>query len=210
MAEQLGFYFDASACSGCKACVIACKSKNALPVGINYRQVLQYGGGDWLPHHSDKTIMVPNNLFVYSMSSACMHCDNPLCVDGCPAGALEKREADGIVLVDADQCIGCRYCEWMCPYGAPQFDEEDGKMIKCDFCVDLLEKGEEPFCTASCVMRALEFGPMDELRAKYGDVDAVEPLPPSDITGPNIIITPHKNSQSSGNGTGRILDLKEA
>jgi anaerobic dimethyl sulfoxide reductase subunit B (iron-sulfur subunit) len=209
MAEQLGFYFDASACNGCKACVIACKSENALPVGINYRQVLQYGGGDWLPHPEDKTIMVPTGLFVYSLSSACMHCEDPLCVENCPAKALTKRDQDGVVLVDVDKCIGCRYCEWCCPYGAPQFNDDTGKMMKCDFCADLLDAGEEPFCTSACVMRALEFGPIDELRAKYGSIDAIEPMPPSDITGPCIVITPHQDSQISGNGTGRVLDMEE-
>jgi anaerobic dimethyl sulfoxide reductase subunit B (iron-sulfur subunit) len=209
MTEQLGFYFDASACNGCKACVIACKSENALPVGVNYRKVIQYGGGNWLPHPEDKTIMVPTGLFVYSLSAACMHCEDPLCVENCPAKALTKRDKDGVVVVDSDICIGCRYCEWCCPYGAPQFDDESGSMVKCDFCVDLLDAGQEPFCTSACVMRALEFGPMDELRAKYGGVSAIEPMPSSDITGPCIVITPHRDSQLSGNGTGRILEMEE-
>lgn len=209
MAKQLGFYFDASACNGCKACVIACKSKNQLPVGINYRKVLQYGGGSWVPDSRDRNFMLPNNVFVYSLSIACMHCADPLCVEACPAGALQKREEDGIVLCEVDRCIGCQYCSWACPYGAPQFDEESGKLAKCDLCADLIDQGEQPFCAAACVMRALEVGDIEELRAKYGNVDAVAPLPDSDITRPSIVITPHRHSQESGAGTGRILDLEE-
>lgn len=209
MAKQMGFYFDASACNGCKACVIACKSKNALPTGINFRQVVQYGGGSWIPHPDDKTLMMPSNLFAYSISSACMHCQDPKCVEICPTTAFYKRSEDGVVVIDAEKCVGCRYCEWACPYGAPQFDEDAGKMTKCDFCVDLLEKGEQPYCTSACVMRALEYGDLDELRAKYGRVNAIEPLPAANITKPSIVITPHKDAQISGEGTGRILDLEE-
>lgn len=209
MAKQMAFYFDASACNGCKACAIACKSKNDLPVGINYRRAIQYGGGEWIANPINKDLMVPSNVFAYAVSSACMHCEDPLCVTGCPAGALYKRDEDGLVLLDRDQCIGCRYCEWLCPYGAPQFDEETGKLGKCDFCADLLAKGEDPYCVAACVMRALDYGELDELQAKYGKVNAIEPLPPGDITKPSIVITPHRDSQRSGTGTGQIIDFEE-
>lgn len=209
MAKQMGFYFDSSACNGCKACMVACKSKNDLPVGINWRRVYEYGGGSWVPDANDRTLMVPNNIFAYALSIACMHCDNPLCVDACPAGGLIKRDEDGLVVIDEENCIGCRYCEWACPYGAPQFDEETGIMTKCDGCVDLVEQGETPYCAAACVMRALEFGDIEELRARHGDTAAVEPLPQADLTRPSLVITPHRHAQFSGEGTGRILDLEE-
>jgi anaerobic dimethyl sulfoxide reductase subunit B len=209
MAKQFAFHFDSSACNGCKACAIACKSKNDLPVGINFRHVVEYGGGNWVPDPRDNQFIVPNNVFVYSLSVACMHCENPACVNVCPTTAMHKRE-DGIVLVDGNKCIGCRYCEWACPYGAPQFDQSSGVMRKCDFCVDQIEQGGEPYCAAACVMRALEFGELDELRAKYGSEASIEPLPPAEITQPSIVITPHRNAQKSGQGTGRIIDLQEA
>ncbi|MFW5942657.1 MAG: DMSO/selenate family reductase complex B subunit [Chloroflexota bacterium] len=208
MAKQMGFYFDASACNACRACVIACKSKNQLPVGINWRSVYEYGGGNWVPDVDDPSLLVPSNIFAYALSVSCMHCENPVCADICPADALHKRDEDGLVVVDPEACIGCRYCEWACPYGAPQFDEEAGVMTKCDGCVDLVENGEEPYCTAACVMRALEFGDLEELRAKYGDVDAIEPLPEADLTKPAIVITPHRHAQESGEGTGRLLNLE--
>jgi anaerobic dimethyl sulfoxide reductase subunit B (iron-sulfur subunit) len=206
MAKQLGFYFDASACNGCKACQIACKDKNNLPVGTNWRRVVQYGGGNWLPHLTRPDLVVANNIFAYSMSVACMHCEKPICADVCPAGAITKR-ADGVVLINQDQCIGCRYCEWACPYGAPQFDERKGVMSKCTFCEDSLAKGENPACVDSCPARALEFGELSELRAKYGTANAIEPLPQADMTLPAVVITPHRHAQLSGKGTGRILDL---
>lgn len=209
MAKQMGFYFDASACNGCKACVIACKSKNNLPVGVTYRRVIQYVGGEWIPNPTNKDLMVPSNVFAYAISSACMHCAEPLCVENCPAGALYKRDEDGLVLFDDGNCIGCRYCLWSCPYGAPHFDEESGKLAKCDFCADLLAEGETPYCVAACVMRALDYGQLDELQAKYGKLNAIEPLPSGDITHPSIVITPHRDSQPSGNGTGKIINFEE-
>lgn len=209
MAKQLAFYFDASACNGCEACVIACKSKNALPVGINWRRVHQYGGGTWIPDPEDRNLMIPSGMFAYSVSAACMHCIKPVCMYVCPSSAIFKRNEDGVVLIDADRCIGCRYCEWACPYSAPQYDESAGLMTKCDLCVDLLDNDEQPFCTASCPMRALEFGELSELQAKYGNVDAIEPLPTARITAPALVITPHKDSQRSGQGTGRIIGPKE-
>jgi anaerobic dimethyl sulfoxide reductase subunit B (iron-sulfur subunit) len=203
--KQLAFYFDASACMGCKTCQIACKDKNNLPVGVNWRKVYQYGGGTWVPQGG---ALIPNGMFVYSLSTACQHCEKPPCVDVCPAGAITKR-ADGVVLINQDTCIGCRYCEWACPYGAPQYLADKGVMSKCTFCEDLLAKGENPACEDACPMRAIEHGELSELRAKYGAANAIEPLPSASFTSPALVITPHRHAQMSGTGTGRILDLKQ-
>lgn len=208
MAKQLAFYFDASACTGCKACAIACKDRSNLPVGINWRKVYDYGGGGWNTDPTHPEIMIPNNVFVYSTSTACMHCENPSCVAACPAKAISKRE-DGVVLINANVCIGCRYCEWACPYGAPQFNTTLGVMTKCDFCQDLQAQGLNPACVDACPMRALGYGELDTLRQAHGTVNAIEPLPSADITHPAIVITPHKHSQPSGQGTGRIIKLEE-
>lgn len=202
--SQKAFYFDASGCTGCKACMAACKDKNDLPVGVNWRRVVEYGGGTWVPYEWDKNIMIPSNVYSYAISTACNHCMDPVCADVCPAEAITKR-ADGVVMIDADQCIGCRYCEWACPYGAPQFHEANSAMTKCDFCEDLQAAGENPACVDSCVMRALDFGELDELRAKYGNVNAIEPLPPADVTKPALVVTPHRHSPMAGEGTGRII-----
>ena len=205
MAQQMAFYFDASACIGCKTCQIACQDKNDLPADVFWRRVLQYGGGSWTLQDN---IYTPNNLFNYFLSTACQHCESPICRDVCPTGAVAKRD-DGVVLIDTDKCIGCRYCEWACPYGAPQFDEETRVMTKCTFCEDLLAQGENPACVDACVMRCLDFGELEELRQKYGDANAIEPLPSAQYTQPALVITPHKHAQASGQGMGRILNLPE-
>ena len=206
MAKQLAFSIDLNKCSGCKACQVACKDKSSLPIGVRWRRVFQYEGGEWLNQNGQ---MVPSNVYAYSVSSACMHCVKPICMEVCPASAISKRD-DGIVVIDPDRCIGCRYCSWACPYGAPQFNEDMGYMTKCDFCQDLQAKGQNPVCVDACPMRALEVGEMDELQAKYGNNAAIEPLPTADLTSPSLVITPHKNAQASGQGTGHILSSEES
>jgi len=208
MANQIAFHIDTSVCTACKACQVACKDKNDLSVGILWRRVYRYEGGNWIPHASQPKVKVPVNMFAYAVSVACNHCMNPVCVTCCPTGAIQKLE-NGIVKINKEKCIGCRYCEWACPYGAPQFDTELHVMTKCDFCEDLLAKGESPACVSACPTRALGFGELSELQAQFGDLDAIEPLPQSNITNPSVVITPHKNAQLSGTGIGHIANLPE-
>ncbi len=205
MAKQLGFYFDGSACVGCKTCQIACKDKNNLPLGVRWRRVFEYAGGGWVQQGDQ---WVANNVFGYNISLACNHCENPACVTACPTGAMMKN-ANGVISVNADQCVGCRYCEWACPYGAPQFDEAKGVMTKCNLCEDLIAQGQNPACVDACPLRALEFGDIAELRSKHGNIAAVEPLPVETITQPHLVITPNRQAQPVGKHTGKILNLPE-
>ncbi|MBL8062463.1 MAG: dimethylsulfoxide reductase subunit B [Anaerolineales bacterium] len=205
MAKQLAFYVDLNKCSGCKACQIACKDKSNLPVGVRWRRVFQYEGGEWINQNGQ---MIPSNVYAYSVSSACMHCAKPICMEVCPTSAISKRD-DGIVLINADICIGCRYCSWACPYGAPQFNEELNVMTKCDMCHDLVDKGERPACVESCPYRAMDFGPLNELQAKYGTFADPAPLPDSNITEPAVVYKPNKVTKSSGNANGRLMNLEE-
>ena len=207
MAKQMAFYFDASACANCKACQIACQDKNDLPADLRWRRVIQYAGGSWAPSPTAPGVMT-QTVFSYSVSLSCMHCENPLCVQVCPTTAMQKDE-NGIVSIDGDKCIGCRYCEWACPYGAPQFNEVAGTMSKCDMCQDLLAQGKNPACVDACVMRALKVGELEELQAQYGTVNAIEPLPSAEYTKPSLVITPHKNAQWVGEGSGQLLNLAE-
>jgi anaerobic dimethyl sulfoxide reductase subunit B len=201
---MLGFYFDASVCNGCKACNIACKDKHDLPVGVNWRRVVEYTGGSWSVAGNTAT----PNVFSYYTSISCNHCENPVCTQVCPTTAMTQRE-DGTVFVDDDKCVGCRYCEWACPYSAPQFNAETGHMTKCDLCADYRDAGQDPACVAACPSRALDWGPIEELRAKYGSQNAFEPLPDPELTRPNLVIKPHRDAQPAGMGTGTIANPKE-
>ena len=92
----------------------------------------------------------------YFLSVACHHCENPACLNGCPARAYEKR-ADGGVVHRDERCLGCRYCEMACPFGTPQYDEARGVVSKCHLCVRRLDDGLEPACVAACPTEALRF-----------------------------------------------------
>jgi anaerobic dimethyl sulfoxide reductase subunit B (iron-sulfur subunit) len=189
MAKQLAFYYDQSACTGCKACQIACKDDNDLEANVLWRRVVEVTGGDWIQQGPTWV----QNIFTYYLSVACNHCEKPICEEVCPTKAISKRD-DGIVLIDQDKCIGCRYCEWACPYGAPQYQSDKGKMSKCDFCYDYIDQELPPACVAACPMRALDFGELSELQAKYGTVDDIYPMPDPSLTKPAMIITPHKSA----------------
>ena len=181
---QYGFYFDMTVCAGCHTCQIACKDKNRLDVGTLFRKVDTYETGEF------------PNPGIYHLATACNHCDNPACVAACPTGRTVKDEATGLVVHDANiQCLGevCQLCVKACPYQHPVFIPERGEVGNCNGCLELIRKGQAPACVESCMMRALKFGPMDELKEKYG-ADAVTELPcfPDGGTGPNFLIKPSK------------------
>ncbi|MFP4624857.1 MAG: DMSO/selenate family reductase complex B subunit, partial [Gemmatimonadota bacterium] len=180
------FHLDASACSGCKACQVACKDKHDLPPGVLWRRVYEVVGGDWRRRGDAWS----NDVFAYNVSVACNHCERPICAEVCPATAITRR-ADGIVLIDHDRCMGCRYCEWACPYGALQYHAAAGHMTKCTLCVDELERGRPPACVAACPLRVLELGDRDELMVGNGAGVPVHPLPDPALTGPALAVTPH-------------------
>jgi anaerobic dimethyl sulfoxide reductase subunit B (iron-sulfur subunit) len=201
---QYAFYFDSDACSGCKACQVACKDKHDLPVGILWRRVYEVSGGDWLRVGAAWI----NTVFAYSLSMACNHCARPICVEVCPAHAISRRP-DGIVLIDERRCLGCRYCAWACPYGSPQYDTRRGRMTKCTFCVDELEQGKPPACVAACPLRALDFGDLAELQARYGSAQVVYPLPNPELTEPRLVLKPHREAQKAQGDLPRIANREE-
>lgn len=201
---MLGFAFDQSACNGCKACQIACKDKHDLPIGVKWRRVVEYAGGSWA---TDGDAVAPN-VFAYYTSISCNHCADAICMTVCPTTAMSRRD-DGTVYVDTDKCVGCRYCEWACPYSAPQFNAETGHMSKCDGCYDYRQQGQTPACVDACPSRALAWGEIDELAKTYGKSAAYEPLPDPSITKPNLVVKPHRHAQPSGSGTGAIANTQE-
>ena len=152
---QLALIIDLNVCVGCSACVTSCKEWNTSgPAGFM---------SDDNPYQKDPTGTFFNRVQTYEVGEfpktetvhfpkSCLHCEEPPCVPVCPTGASYKRELDGIVLVDYDKCIGCKYCSWACPYGAREIDEHQKVMKKCTLCVDriydetLPESERKPAC----------------------------------------------------------------
>lgn len=186
---RLGFYIDTASCSGCKTCQVACQDKNNLDPGHLWRRIYEIEGGDW-EKEDDKWSGLPHSWYV---SISCNHCSEPACVEACPTGAMTITD-EGIVIVNTDRCMGCGYCNWACPYDAPRMDKNTGKMSKCDFCIDRIREGLNPVCVDACPMRALEFGPLDELEKKHGRIKDIYPLPDPEITSPSIVIKQHRHS----------------
>ena len=184
---QYGFYVNLNACIGCKACQMACKDRAGNEPGVNWRRVIEMGGGEWRQASSGWQ----TDVFAYYLPTACHHCSNPPCLPVCPTAAISK-DANGIVLIDVDQCIGCHYCEWACNWGAPVFYEDRGIVDKCDFCKDIVDAGGSPACVEACPMRAMEFGDIEELRAQHPNaVFAVNPLADEQDFGPNAVFQKH-------------------
>lgn len=180
---QYGFYFDATRCTGCKTCEAACRDYHDLPLDYSYRRVYELEGGGWT-QAADGTWSTDS--YTYYTSFACSHCDNPACTHVCPTGAMHKDD-NGIVSVDTHRCIGCGYCELACPYDNPHVDRQKGHSVKCDGCASRVAAGKQPMCVEACSMRAIEFGPIDQLEQGDGRA-AVAPLPDPSVTTPNFYI----------------------
>ena len=164
---QLALVIDLNTCVGCSACVTSCKEWNTSGQAGPMTDMMPYGED---PHgtffnrvQSFEVGTYPNTQMVHFPKS-CLHCEEPPCVPVCPTGASYKREEDGIVLVDYDKCIGCKYCSWACPYGAREIDEKQKVMKKCTLCVDriydqsLPESERQPACVLACPADARIFG----------------------------------------------------
>jgi Fe-S-cluster-containing dehydrogenase component/DMSO reductase anchor subunit len=118
---------------------------------------------------------------------ACNHCDDPVCLKGCPTRAYTKFAEYGAVLQDPDICFGCGYCTWVCPYNAPQLDPVKGEVSKCNMCVDRLEVGLKPACVSACLGNALDFGVIENVPENREECKTEIPgFPTTDITHPNI------------------------
>lgn len=173
--KQHGFFFTADNCIGCHACEAACAEKNETPAHLAFRSVGYVEGGSF-PDYKRMNI-----------SMACNHCDNPVCLKGCPTRAYTKHVEYGAVLQDPETCFGCGYCTWVCPYNAPQLDPVKGQVSKCNMCVDRLEVGLKPACVSACVGNALDFGVVENIPENREQARAEIPgFPNPDITRPNI------------------------
>lgn len=168
----LQFRFDPKRCTGCEACVAACWMENRAQQSQPWRRVHTFNG----MHHP----ALPG----FHLSLACHHCDDPACLENCPANAYTQDPDTGAVLLHAERCMGCRYCTWACPHDAPRYDEARGTVEKCTFCASRLEQGLEPACAARCPVEALAV----ERRTSYKGLTPPG-FPLSDL-GPGIRFVP--------------------
>lgn len=142
--EQFAFEVDLDACSGCKACVTACHSLNGLEEKETWRSVGSLHGTS-----GDAAVLK-------YISTACHHCVEPACLQGCPTLAYEKDPVTGIVRHLDDQCFGCQYCVLMCPYEVPKYSAGKGIVRKCDMCRQRLAADEPPACVQACPNQAIK------------------------------------------------------
>ncbi|HEX6597052.1 MAG TPA: DmsC/YnfH family molybdoenzyme membrane anchor subunit, partial [Acidimicrobiales bacterium] len=168
--EQYRFTFAMEACVGCHSCEVACAEQNNTPVEQGWRRVGELEGGSFPDARR------------FSLSMACNHCVEPTCLSGCPTSAYEKLD-NGIVVHHADDCIGCQYCIWNCPYEVPVFNPVRKIVSKCDMCRPRLEAGQSPACVLACPTKAIGVEPVDVAAWRADHTAAEAPgLPPSDIT----------------------------
>ena len=147
---------DASKCLNCKACLIACQQRNAVPYGLSR---------NWVRETPDTAS--PSGWRY--QPGACMHCDEPSCVDACPTHATYKAE-DGVVMVDETRCIACGSCMRACPYQARHIDPARRVVDKCDYCASSRAEGMEPACVSVCTTRARVFGDVDDPQSPVSKV----------------------------------------
>ncbi|MCF8038325.1 MAG: hydrogenase 2 operon protein HybA, partial [Desulfohalobiaceae bacterium] len=164
--EAVGILYDANLCIGCQACMTACKKANDMPVESSGQE------NTW-DRPLDLSASTLNIIKMYDggekpafVKRHCMHCLEPACVTACPVSALVKDPRTGVVTYDKKACIGCRYCQIVCPYNVPKFEWDDPfpQIRKCQFCDHLFEQGRYSACCESCPTGASLFGPFRDLK----------------------------------------------
>lgn len=170
--RRLGMVIDLTRCTGCHACAVACKAEHNVRLGAFRSWVNQVETG------------IFPNVRRHFLPRLCNQCEESTCSKVCPTQATYERD-DGIVMIDKDKCIGCRYCINACPYGSRYFnwrneDSEDaartpGVVDKCDFCVHRVDQGLEPACVVTCPARARTFGDLNDPESEISKIVATQP-----------------------------------
>jgi formate dehydrogenase iron-sulfur subunit len=187
----LGFLTDTTLCIGCKACEVACKQWNQLPLddfgftGHSYDHTGDLGATTWrhvafverlgAEQGRRPTVLQPFQSHWLMMSDVCKHCVEAGCLQACPTGAIVRTEFDTVV-IQQDICNGCGYCLPACPFGVPGLSPTDHKAHKCTLCYDRLVDGLEPACAKACPTDSIQFGRVEDLlaraRARVADLHA--------------------------------------
>src|SRR5262249_50392210 len=162
-------FIDTTTCIGCKACEVACQEWNDLQL-VSTKQTGTYQTMPTLDANFWNLIKFReeerNGALSWLMrKDQCMHCADPGCLKACPAPGAIVQYSNGIVDVNAEQCIGCGLCETGCPFDVPRFSQQTGKMAKCTLCVDRTQVGLEPACVKACPTGCLHFGTKEAMRA---------------------------------------------
>jgi formate dehydrogenase iron-sulfur subunit len=174
----VGFFTDTTLCIGCKACEVACKQWNQLPddgfhlTAMSYDNTVALGASTWRhvtfaerPAANGGGAQTEGTIAWKMMSDVCKHCERAGCLEACPTGAI-VRTRHGSIYVQPDICNGCGYCVPACPFGVIARHEADGRAFKCTLCHDRLQGGLTPACAKACPTESIQFGPLDELRAR--------------------------------------------
>jgi sulfite dehydrogenase (quinone) subunit SoeB len=207
--KKLGLVIDLDICVGCHACAVNCKEWNASGHSAPLTDLMAYGekpDGVWFNRIHTFEAGVGEESRTVHFPRSCLHCEEPACVTVCPTGASYKRAEDGIVLVNADTCIGCKLCSWACPYGAREFDQDEGVMKKCTLCVDkiynenLPEEDRVPACVSTCPASARHFGdlgdPSSDVSKLVADRGGYDLMPELGYKPTNKYLPPRAKSPS--------------
>ena len=163
--DAVGLLYDATKCIGCKTCVVACKDSNKLEADTRGYGEGLYDSPTGLNEFTKNVIQLARDGEDQSfVKKQCMHCIDPACVGACMLGAL-KKDKFGVVTYNVSSCVGCRYCETVCPFNVPKFQwtSVTPRIVKCELCKERLAEGKEPACTEVCPRKAVIYGKYTDL-----------------------------------------------
>jgi len=168
------FVIDVSLCSGCYNCQLACKDEHAGNEWMPYAKPQPEIGQFWMKVNDHVCGTIPK-VKIHYIPRLCNHCDRPVCMEACGAGAVYKRD-DALVIIDPAKCTGCGKCAEACPYDVIYKNESEGIYQKCTGCAHLLDNGYKlPRCAEACPTDALRFGEESDLQDLIEGADVLKP-----------------------------------